>query len=130
MLTHVAEENRRRHSELRPRRVRLQCLRCGSEFTPKGGGREEEEEEEAAEGGGAARRRGAASRPQGVGEQGEEELTGYNVDTKGESDESATTLFSLFNFRFLDFLSFVFVCYVYLRESVPIDQQEKKKKLN
>ncbi|XP_056286828.1 serine/threonine-protein kinase 11-interacting protein isoform X3 [Pseudoliparis swirei] len=85
VLTHVAEENRRRHSELRPRRVRLQCLRCGSEFTPKGGGREEEEEEEVAEGGGGARRRGAASRPQGVGEQGEEELTGYIVDTKEDS---------------------------------------------
>uniref|UniRef100_A0A8C2XQ64 Serine/threonine-protein kinase 11-interacting protein n=1 Tax=Cyclopterus lumpus TaxID=8103 RepID=A0A8C2XQ64_CYCLU len=46
VLTHVAEENQRRDAELRPRCVRLQCLRCRSEFTLKGGGREEEGEEE------------------------------------------------------------------------------------
>ncbi|XP_068575404.1 serine/threonine-protein kinase 11-interacting protein isoform X3 [Cebidichthys violaceus] len=74
VLTHVAEENQRRHSELRPSCVRLQCLRCRSEFTLK---------EEA---GGTARRRGAALLPEGVEEQDEEELTEYNnEDTKGDS---------------------------------------------
>ncbi|KAK9523989.1 hypothetical protein VZT92_017860 [Zoarces viviparus] len=75
VLTHVAEENQRRHSELRPSRVRLQCLRCRSEFTLK--------EEEVA--GGRARRRGAALLPGGVDEQEEEELREYNEDTKGDS---------------------------------------------
>ncbi|KAM9328061.1 serine/threonine-protein kinase 11-interacting protein isoform 2-T2 [Pholidichthys leucotaenia] len=33
ILSHVVEENRRRHSEVEPSRSRLQCLRCRSEFT-------------------------------------------------------------------------------------------------
>ncbi|XP_061571741.1 serine/threonine-protein kinase 11-interacting protein [Cololabis saira] len=36
LLSHVAEENQRRSSEVDPRCVRLQCLRCRSEFTPRG----------------------------------------------------------------------------------------------
>lgn len=46
--------------------------------------REGREEEEA---GGRARRRGAAMLPEGVEEQGEEELTECDDDSKGESDE-------------------------------------------
>uniref|UniRef100_A0A8C9XT53 Serine/threonine-protein kinase 11-interacting protein n=1 Tax=Sander lucioperca TaxID=283035 RepID=A0A8C9XT53_SANLU len=53
VLTSVAEENQQRDSVLRPSCVRLQCLRCRSEFTLK----EEGSEEEAR---GRARRRGAA----------------------------------------------------------------------
>uniref|UniRef100_UPI0037E8D0BE serine/threonine-protein kinase 11-interacting protein n=1 Tax=Semicossyphus pulcher TaxID=241346 RepID=UPI0037E8D0BE len=44
VLSHVAEENQRRDSELRPSCVRLQCLRCRSEFTRQGGDDKEEEE--------------------------------------------------------------------------------------
>uniref|UniRef100_A0A4W6F133 Serine/threonine-protein kinase 11-interacting protein n=1 Tax=Lates calcarifer TaxID=8187 RepID=A0A4W6F133_LATCA len=53
VLSPVAEENQRRDSELRPSCVRLQCLRCRSEFELQGEGSEEEA-------GGRARRRGAA----------------------------------------------------------------------
>ncbi|XP_041638092.1 serine/threonine-protein kinase 11-interacting protein isoform X2 [Cheilinus undulatus] len=40
VLSHVAEENQRRDSELRPSRIHLQCLRCRSEFMA-GSGEEE-----------------------------------------------------------------------------------------
>ncbi|XP_073318442.1 serine/threonine-protein kinase 11-interacting protein isoform X2 [Pagrus major] len=79
VLSHVAEENQRRDSELRPSCVRLQCLRCRSEFSRKA----ESSEEEAA---GRARRRGAAMLPEGVEEQGEEELTEGDDDAKGNSN--------------------------------------------
>ncbi|XP_029942141.1 serine/threonine-protein kinase 11-interacting protein [Salarias fasciatus] len=46
ILSSVAEENRRRDSELSASRVRLQCLRCRAEFSRQGAGKEEEEEEE------------------------------------------------------------------------------------
>ncbi|CAJ1086801.1 serine/threonine-protein kinase 11-interacting protein isoform X3 [Xyrichtys novacula] len=43
VLSQVAEENQRRDSELRPNScIRLQCLRCRSEFTLQGGVAEEE----------------------------------------------------------------------------------------
>ncbi|XP_049919526.1 serine/threonine-protein kinase 11-interacting protein isoform X2 [Epinephelus moara] len=76
VLTPVAEENQQRDFELRPSCVRLQCLRCRSEFTLKGEGSEEEA-------GGRGRRRGAALLPEGVEEQNEEELTEVNDDSKG-----------------------------------------------
>ncbi|KAM9334363.1 serine/threonine-protein kinase 11-interacting protein [Symphorus nematophorus] len=79
MLSHVAEENQRRDFELRPSCVRLQCLRCRSEFTRQGEGSEEEA-------GGRARRRGAAMLPDGEEEQEEKELTECNDDGKGNSD--------------------------------------------
>lgn len=75
----MAEENQRRDDELRPSCVRLQCLRCRSEFTLQ----RESSEEEA---GGRARRRGAAMLPEGVEEQDEEELTEWDDDSKGESE--------------------------------------------
>lgn len=77
----MAEENQRRDSELRPSCVRLQCLRCRSEFELQGEGSEEEA-------GGRARRRGAAMLPEGVEEQGgEEPMTEAECDdnSKGES---------------------------------------------
>ncbi|XP_033472184.1 serine/threonine-protein kinase 11-interacting protein isoform X1 [Epinephelus lanceolatus] len=77
VLTPVAEENQQRDFELRPSCVRLQCLRCRSEFTLKGEGSEEEA------GGRGRRRRGAALLPEGVEEQNEEELTEVNDDSKG-----------------------------------------------
>ena len=83
MLSHVAEENQRCDSELRPSCVRLQCLRCRSEFT-----RQRESSEE--EAGGRARRRGAAMLPDGEVEQEEEEPTECDGDGRGESDESET----------------------------------------
>ncbi|XP_026218660.1 serine/threonine-protein kinase 11-interacting protein isoform X2 [Anabas testudineus] len=52
VLSHVVEENQQRDSKLRPSCVRLQCLRCRTEFTQQGDGSEEEA-------GGRARRRGA-----------------------------------------------------------------------
>ncbi|XP_070786725.1 serine/threonine-protein kinase 11-interacting protein [Enoplosus armatus] len=73
VLSHVAEENQRRDSELRPSCVRLQCLRCRSEFTLQGEGSEEEA-------GGRVRRRGAAMLPEGVEEQDGEELTEAECD--------------------------------------------------
>ncbi|XP_042368999.1 serine/threonine-protein kinase 11-interacting protein isoform X2 [Plectropomus leopardus] len=76
VLTHVAEENQQRDSELRPSCVRLQCLRCRSEFTLKGEGIEEEA-------GGRARRRGAAMLQEGVEERDEEELIEFGDDSKG-----------------------------------------------
>lgn len=83
MLTHAAEENRRRVSELRPDSVRLQCLRCRSEFKRQGDG--SEEEAGPAEGG---RRGQAAVQPEG--EDGwddeEEEQTQQKDDGKGERD--------------------------------------------
>lgn len=69
----MAEENRRRDSELRPSCVRLQCLRCRSEFTPS---------EEVA--GGRGRRGGPALLPEGVDERDDEELTEFNEDVRGE----------------------------------------------
>lgn len=74
VLSHAAEENQRRDSELRPSCVRLQCLRCRSEFTRKAQSSEEEA---------AARRRGAAMLPEGVEEQGDEEPTEGDDDGKG-----------------------------------------------
>lgn len=82
VLSHVAEENQRRDSELRPSCVRLQCLRCRSEFTRKVESSEEE----------ATRRRGAAMLPEGVKEQGDEEPTEGDDDGKGERDEKVPRL--------------------------------------
>ncbi|GLD63425.1 serine/threonine-protein kinase 11-interacting protein isoform X1, partial [Lates japonicus] len=82
VLSPVAEENQRRDSELRPSCVRLQCLRCRSEFELQGEGSEEEA-------GGRARRRGAAMLPEGVEEQGgEEPMTEAEFDdnSKGNSN--------------------------------------------
>ncbi|XP_018516543.1 serine/threonine-protein kinase 11-interacting protein isoform X2 [Lates calcarifer] len=82
VLSPVAEENQRRDSELRPSCVRLQCLRCRSEFELQGEGSEEEA-------GGRARRRGAAMLPEGVEEQGgEEPMTEAECDdnSKGNSN--------------------------------------------
>ncbi|XP_059183624.1 LOW QUALITY PROTEIN: serine/threonine-protein kinase 11-interacting protein [Centropristis striata] len=84
VLSRVAEENQQRDSELRPSCVRLQCLRCRSEFTRKGGSGEEEEEEEEEAGGERKRRRGAAMLPEGEEEQEEEELT--EEDSKANSN--------------------------------------------
>ncbi|KAM4560256.1 serine/threonine-protein kinase 11-interacting protein [Odontesthes bonariensis] len=67
ILSHVAEENRRRASVLGPGCVRLQCLRCGSEFAPQGDA-----------GGEKARRRGVAAE-----EFGGEELMEADSDDKG-----------------------------------------------
>ncbi|XP_051283900.1 serine/threonine-protein kinase 11-interacting protein isoform X2 [Dicentrarchus labrax] len=78
VLSHVAEENQRRDSEFCTSCVRLQCLRCGSEFTLKGEGGGEEAE-------GRARRRGAAMLPEGEEEQDEEELRECDDDSKGNS---------------------------------------------
>ncbi|KAG8004487.1 Serine/threonine-protein kinase 11-interacting protein [Nibea albiflora] len=81
VLSNVAEENQRRVSELRHGCVRLQCLRCRSEFTQS----EVEEEEEP---GGRPRRRrrkrrrGAAMLPEGVDERDEEELMEGDDDGK------------------------------------------------
>ncbi|XP_060922997.1 serine/threonine-protein kinase 11-interacting protein [Limanda limanda] len=74
VLCHVAEENQRRDSELRPQRLLMQCLRCRSEFTLRG----ESGEEEA---GGGARRR----IPKGGDERDGEESTEAegNDDSKG-----------------------------------------------
>lgn len=76
----MAEENQQRDSVLRPSCVRLQCLRCRSEFTLKGEGSEEQAR-------GRARRRGAAMLPVGVEELDQEEFTEFDDDSKGESDE-------------------------------------------
>nr|XP_046238382.1 serine/threonine-protein kinase 11-interacting protein isoform X4 [Scatophagus argus] len=76
VLSHVAEENQRRDSELRPSCVRLQCLRCRSEFTREGEGSEGEL-------GGRARRRKAAMLPGGEEEQTEVELTEWDDNSKG-----------------------------------------------
>ncbi|XP_040888609.1 serine/threonine-protein kinase 11-interacting protein isoform X2 [Toxotes jaculatrix] len=80
VLSDVVEENQRRDSELRPSHVRLQCLRCRSEFVPQGEGSEEEA-------GGRSRRRGAAMLPEGVEEQDREEQTRAECDgdRKGNS---------------------------------------------
>nr|XP_040031616.1 serine/threonine-protein kinase 11-interacting protein isoform X2 [Gasterosteus aculeatus aculeatus] len=80
VLTHVAEENQQRRSERRPSCVRLQCLRCRSEFTLKGDKREEVDDEEEA---GGRMRRGAASLPGGS-EELHNELTKFYDDTKGD----------------------------------------------
>lgn len=79
MLSHVAEENQRRDSELRPSCVRLQCLRCRSEFTREA----QSGEEEAAAAAGRARRRGAAMLPEAAEERGDEEPTEGDDDGKG-----------------------------------------------
>lgn len=86
MLTHVAEENQQRRSERRPSCVRLQCLRCRSEFTLKGDKREEVDDEEEA---GGRMRRGAASLPGGS-EELHNELTKFYDDTKGEAESAFT----------------------------------------
>ncbi|XP_076579725.1 serine/threonine-protein kinase 11-interacting protein isoform X1 [Chaetodon auriga] len=74
VLSHVTDENQRRDSELRPSCVRLQCLRCGSEFT---------HQEEAA---GRARRREAAMLPGGEEEKDEEERPECDDESKGNSN--------------------------------------------
>lgn len=79
VLSHVAEENQRRDSELRPSCVRLQCLRCRSEFTREA----QSSEEEAAAAAGRARRRGAAMLPEAAEERGDEEPTEGDDDGKG-----------------------------------------------
>ncbi|KAM7375280.1 hypothetical protein PAMA_014398 [Pampus argenteus] len=80
VLSHVAEENWRRDSELRPSTcVHLQCLRCRSEFTVQG----EESEEDT---GGRARSRGAAILPEGVKKQDGEQSTECDDDSKGNTD--------------------------------------------
>ncbi|KAG7239293.1 hypothetical protein INR49_029258 [Caranx melampygus] len=76
VLCHVAEENQRRDSELRPSCVHLQCLRCRSEFVLQGGVGEEEA-------GGRTRRMGAAMLAEGVEEQEGEQLS------EAECDEDA-----------------------------------------
>ncbi|KAK1876486.1 Serine/threonine-protein kinase 11-interacting protein [Dissostichus eleginoides] len=75
VLTHVAEENQQR--ELLPSCLRLQCLRCRAEFTLKREGRDELA-------GGRARRRGAAMVPDSAEEEGEEEVTQFHDDSKGD----------------------------------------------
>lgn len=82
----MVEENQRRDSELRPSCVRLQCLRCRSEFTLQGGGGE-------GEAGGRARRRGAAMLPEC-----EEELDGPKL-TEAEHDCSEGESHKLKNLR-------------------------------
>lgn len=82
VLSHVAEENQRRDSELRPSCVRLQCLRCRSEFTREA----QSSEEEAAAAAGRARRRGAAMLPEAAEERGDEEPTEGDDDGKGNSN--------------------------------------------
>ncbi|XP_032362495.1 serine/threonine-protein kinase 11-interacting protein isoform X2 [Etheostoma spectabile] len=79
VLSSVAEENQRRDSVLRPSCVRLQCLRCRSEFTLKGEGSEELAR-------GRARRRGAAMLPVGVEELDQEEFTEFDDDSKGNNN--------------------------------------------
>uniref|UniRef100_A0A3Q1EJZ4 Serine/threonine-protein kinase 11-interacting protein-like n=1 Tax=Acanthochromis polyacanthus TaxID=80966 RepID=A0A3Q1EJZ4_9TELE len=80
ILSHVAEENRCSDSEFWPSCVQLQCLRCRSEFALKG----ETSEEKA---GRKLRKRGAMMLPEGVKEQGGEELTEteYADDDKGKN---------------------------------------------
>lgn len=80
----MVEENQRRYSELRPSCVRIQCLRCRSEFTQQGGGSEEEA-------GGRAGRRGAAMLPECEEELDEPKLTEAERDcSEGESHEIKT----------------------------------------
>lgn len=79
ILSNVVEENQRRVSELCPSCIRLQCLRCRSEFTLQG----EAQEDEA--GGRTTRRRGAVMLPEGVEEQDGEELTETQWAGKGKS---------------------------------------------
>lgn len=79
VLSHVAEENRRRDSELRPSCLRLQCLRCRSEFTAQGGRSEEEA-------GGRVRSRGAAILPESGEERDEEESTERDDNSKGNTN--------------------------------------------
>ncbi|XP_069376913.1 serine/threonine-protein kinase 11-interacting protein isoform X2 [Paralichthys olivaceus] len=73
VLCHVAEENQRRESELRPSCVPMQCLRCRSEFTLQGDSSEEEA-------GGRARR----MTPKGGDERDGEEPTEADGDDDGE----------------------------------------------
>lgn len=82
MLCHAAEQNQQRDSELRPSRVHLQCLRCGSEFALQGGVGQEDEA------GGRTRRRGAAMLPEGAEEREGEQLSEAECggDGKGESE--------------------------------------------
>ncbi|XP_034720239.1 serine/threonine-protein kinase 11-interacting protein isoform X2 [Etheostoma cragini] len=79
VLSSVAEENQRRDSVLRPSCVRLQCLRCRSEFTLQGEGSEEQAR-------GRARRRGAVMLPVGVDELAQEEFTEFDDDSKGNNN--------------------------------------------
>lgn len=79
---HAAEENRRRVSKLRPDGVRLQCLRCRSEFKRQGDG--SKEKAGPAEGG---RQRQAAMLLEGEdGWDEDEERTQQEDDGKGERD--------------------------------------------
>ncbi|XP_008299492.1 serine/threonine-protein kinase 11-interacting protein [Stegastes partitus] len=81
ILSRVAEENQRRDAELWPSCVRLQCLRCRSEFTLQTEGSEEKA-------GGRMRKRGSVMLPEGADEQdGEEptETTDYDDNGKGKS---------------------------------------------
>ncbi|XP_019128793.2 serine/threonine-protein kinase 11-interacting protein isoform X2 [Larimichthys crocea] len=85
VLSNVAAENQRRDAELRHGCVRLQCLRCRSEFT------QSEEEEEEQPGGRSRRRRrrrrrGAAMLPEGVDGRDEEELM------EGDDDEGRSNI--------------------------------------
>lgn len=87
MLSRVVEENQRRDAELGPSSVRLQCLRCGSEFTRHGqGSGEEEEEVEEEEAGARGSRRTSVMLPRGEEEQDEEEAMEGIEDGKGEMD--------------------------------------------
>lgn len=78
MLSRAAEEKRRRDSELRPTRDRLQCLRCGSEFTRQIDGGEDDA-------GVRARRRGAVMLPTSEGEPDEPEVA--ESEQRGEASK-------------------------------------------
>ncbi|XP_030012122.1 serine/threonine-protein kinase 11-interacting protein isoform X2 [Sphaeramia orbicularis] len=77
VLSRVVEENQRQDSIFGPSSVRLQCLRCRSEFTLQADGSDEEP-------GSRARRRGAAMLPGGEREV-EEELTECDDGIKEKS---------------------------------------------
>lgn len=78
ILSNVVEENQRRDSELCHSCIRLQCLRCRSEFTLQGG----DDEEEAGER--TTKRRGAVMLSEGVQEQDGEELIEAQWANKSE----------------------------------------------
>lgn len=80
ILSNVVEENQRRVSELCHSCIRLQCLRCRSEFILQGG----DDEEEAGER--TTKRRGAVMLSEGVQEQDGEELIEAQWASKGESE--------------------------------------------
>lgn len=80
ILSNVVEENQRRDSELCHSCIRLQCLRCRSEFTLQGGDDEEDAGEQ------TTKRRGAVILSEGVQEQDGEELIEAQWANKGESE--------------------------------------------